>query len=91
MQNRLKIQQVLAAVGSRAEDNTTDEIPHEMHDWRQVRYFEPRQLQAVEDLGRRVAPLFADALKRAFKEEFMVQWSQVHETITSQYKHEALE
>jgi flagellar motor switch protein FliM len=91
MQNRLKIQQVLAAVGSRAEDDTTDEIPHEMHDWHQVRYFEPRQLQAVENLGRRAAPLFADALKQAFKEEFVVQWSQVHETIASQYKHEALE
>ena len=91
MQNRLKIQQILAAVGSRAEDDKTDDLAHDMHDWHQVRYFDQLQRQAVEDLGRKVAPLFADALKRAFKEEFMVEWSQVHETITSQYKAQALD
>ncbi len=91
MQNRLKIQQILAAVGSRAEDDKTDDLAHDVHDWHQVRYFDQLQRQAVEDLGRKVAPLFADALKRAFKEEFMVQWSQVHETIASQYKDEGLD
>ena len=91
MQNRLKIQQLLAAVGSRAEDRMTDELAHDIHDWHQVRYFDKLQLQAVEHLGRKVAPLFSGALKRAFKEDLMVQWSQVNETITSQYKTNALE
>jgi flagellar motor switch protein FliM len=91
MQNRLKIQQILAAVGTRAEDDKADDMAHDMHDWHQVRYFDQLQRQAVEDLGRKVAPPFADALKRAFKEEFKVQWSQVHETIASQYSDEALD
>ncbi len=90
MQNRLKIQQILASIGSRAEHSETDDVAHDIHDWHQIRYFEQGQLQAVEDLGHKAAPLFAAALRRAFGEEFVVEWSQVHETIASQYKDEAL-
>lgn len=91
MQNRLKTQQILAAIGSRAEPGETDDIAHDMHDWHQVRYFDDLQRQGIEDLGCRVAPLFADALKRAFRDDFVVEWSQIQETIALQYKEEALE
>jgi flagellar motor switch protein FliM len=91
MQNRLKIQQILAAIGSHAEPQEADETAHDVHDWHQVRYFDQGQLQAVEDLGHKAAPLFAAALKRAFREDFVVEWSQVHETSTSQYKEQMLE
>ncbi|MCP4452089.1 MAG: hypothetical protein GY809_11550 [Planctomycetes bacterium] len=91
MQNRLKIQQILAAIGSHAEPNEADETAHDAHNWHQVRYFNELQLQAVEDLGRKATPLLAGALKRAFREEFVVEWAQVHETISSQYRHNALE
>ncbi|NQV34739.1 MAG: FliM/FliN family flagellar motor switch protein [Phycisphaeraceae bacterium] len=91
MQNRLKTQQILAAIGSRAEPGETDDIAHDMHDWHEVRYFDDLQRQAIEDLGCRVAPLFADALKRAFRDDFIVEWSQTQETVALQYKEEALE
>jgi flagellar motor switch protein FliM len=90
MQNRLKTQQILAAIGSHAEQGDAEDVPHDLHDWHQVRYFNELQLQAVEDLGHKAAPLFAAALKRAFRQEFVVEWSEVHETMASQYKNDAL-
>ena len=48
MQNRLKIQQILASIGSRAEHSEADDnVAHDVHDWHQVRYFDDLQLQAV--------------------------------------------
>jgi len=86
MQNKLKMQQILAAIGSRSLPNETDDIAHDVHDWHQVRYFDTSQLQAIEDLGGKVAPLFSTVFQRAFGQEFCVELTQIHQTITSQYK-----
>lgn len=91
MENRLKTQQILAAIGSRAEPGETEDVAHDAHDWHQVRCLDKPQLQAVEDLGHKAAPLLAGALKRAFREDFSVEWSRTYETITSQYKDETQE
>ncbi len=91
MQNRLKMQQILAAIGSSPEHVEADEISHEAYDWHQVRYFDAPQLQAVEDLGDKVAPFFAATLKRAFRTDFSVELTQVNQTTFLQYKKKTLE
>lgn len=91
MQNRLKIQQILASIGSRADQNETEDIAHDVHDWHQVRYFDTTQLETIETSMGKTLPLFAEALKRAFREEFSVECSKIGQTTSAQYKSDSME
>ncbi len=91
MQNRLKLQQILAAIGSSPEPVEADEIVHEAYDWHQIRYFDTSQLAAIEDLGSKITPSFAAAMKRAFRADFAIELIQVNQTTLLQYKQDSFE
>ncbi|MCF7972278.1 MAG: FliM/FliN family flagellar motor switch protein [Phycisphaerae bacterium] len=84
------MQQILAAIGSRPEPNEIDEAALDQYDWNQIRYFDTAQIQAVTDFGEKVTPLLACALKRAFRNDFVVELTTIHQTTAAQYKDKAL-
>lgn len=85
-QDRLKMQQILAAIGSRSEQTETDDMACDPYDWYQVRYFSDSQLKAVENLCEHMAGTLSQALKRAFRQDVAVELTQIRQSTMAQYK-----
>jgi len=78
-----KMQQLLAAVGSRpAEDSEKTEAVE--YDWRQGRYFNAGQLSKLEEFTNKTAGVIAEKFESLYSEKFNVTVSSISQHFTSQ-------
>lgn len=77
--SREKVRQLLAAVGSRPEDDTT-QVEAAAHNWREPHYFTRQQLCSLESFKEELAEVLAEKFAQLYKCPFDV-------TITSTTQH----
>lgn len=69
---REKIQLLLAAVGGRSDKNTEQNIEAVEYDWRLSHYFDPDQLEKLNDFSQKLAQNLAKKFNRLYYSDFNV-------------------
>lgn len=70
--SRNKIEQLLAAVGARAQEDAEQDIQAGEFDWKQPRYFNLEQLDKIREFAREAAVRCTDGFSRLYQDECSV-------------------
>ena len=81
-----KIQQLLAAVGGKSQDDTSQDVETIAFDWRSPRYFNLDQLVRVNDFSERVVAECIDDFSRLYHDDCRVSLISVRQHFSSAFE-----